>query len=83
MPVPAEAVTRLIDQGLSGVVILVLLLALWQLWLAREKDRRAADDRYERVQENRIAEQRTALDAVSKALDTVDTTIETLTRNRQ
>lgn len=68
---------RLIDLGLSGVVILGLAWFAWQLWKAREADR----ERYEIVQEKRITEQVSALGAVSKAVDTVETTIQTLTRS--
>lgn len=74
---------RLIDVGLSGVALLALGFMFWKLWEAREKDRLDADARYEKVQESRVAEQATALDAVSKALDTVDRTIETLQRSHQ
>lgn len=72
---------RLIDLGLSGVVILALGFALLKLWEAREKDRDRADTRYETVQEKRIAEQVVALSAVDKAVGTVETTIQTLTRS--
>lgn len=74
---------RLIDLGLSGVALLALGFMFWKLWEAREKDRRDADARYEGVQEKRITEQRAALDAVSKAVNTLDTAIETLTRSHQ
>ena len=77
------ATQRLIDLGLSGVVIIGLAVAFLRLWDQREKDRTRAEDRYEMVQEKRIAEQATALDAVGKAVDTVETTIETLTRSHQ
>ncbi len=77
------ATQRLIDLGLSGVVILALGYAFLRLWDQREKDRLRADERYEAVQEKRIAEQASALDAVGKAVDTVETTIETLTRSHQ
>ncbi len=77
------ATQRLIDLGLSGVVILALAYAFLRLWDQREKDRTRADERYEAVQEKRIAEQASALDAVGKAVDTVETTIETLTRSHQ
>jgi predicted negative regulator of RcsB-dependent stress response len=74
---------RLIDLGLSGVALLALGWFCWQLWQAREKDRAKAEERYESVQEKRITEQRAALDAVSKAVNTLDTAIETLTRSHQ
>lgn len=74
---------RLIDLGLSGVALLALGFMFWKLWEAREKDRRDAEERYEAVQEKRITEQRAALDAVSKAVNTLDTAIETLTRSHQ
>lgn len=74
---------RLIDLGLSGVALLALGFMFWKLWEAREKDRRDAESRYESVQEKRITEQRAALDAVSKAVNTLDTAIETLTRSHQ
>lgn len=77
------ATQRLIDLGLSGVVILALGYAFLRLWDQREKDREKADARYEAVQEKRITDQATALDAVSKAVDTVETTISTLTRSQQ
>lgn len=74
---------RLIDLGLSGVALLALGFLFWKLWEAREKDRAKAEERYEAVQEKRITEQRAALDAVSKAVNTLDTAIETLTRSHQ
>jgi Flp pilus assembly protein TadB len=74
---------RLIDLGLSGVALLALGFMFWKLWEARERDRDKAAERYEEVQEKRINEQRAALDAVSKAVNTVETTIETLTRSHQ
>lgn len=74
---------RLIDLGLSGVALLALGWFLWQLWKARESDREKADARYETVQEKRVAEQVTALDAVSKAVDTIEATIDRLERSRQ
>lgn len=74
---------RLIDLGLSGVVILALGAMFYLLWQARERDRLKADERYEGVQEKRIVEQKAALDAVGKALNTIETTIETLTRSHQ
>lgn len=74
---------RLIDLGLSGVALLALGFMFWKLWEAREKDRDKAEARYETVQEKRIIEQAAALDAVSKALNTVETTIETLQRSHQ
>lgn len=74
---------RLIDLGLSGVALLALGFMFWKLWEARERDRDKATERYEEVQEKRINEQRAALDAVSKAVNTVETTIETLTRSHQ
>jgi Tfp pilus assembly protein PilO len=74
---------RLIDLGLSGVALLALGFMFWKLWEAREKDRDKAETRYETVQEKRITEQAAALDAVSKALNTVETTIETLQRSHQ
>jgi uncharacterized protein YlxW (UPF0749 family) len=74
---------RLIDLGLSGVALLALGFLFWKLWEAREKDRTKAEERYESVQEKRITEQRAALDAVSKAVNTLDTAIETLTRSHQ
>ncbi len=77
------ATQRLIDLGLSGVVIIGLAFAFLRLWDQREKDRTRADERYEAVQEKRIAEQASALDAVGKAVDTVETTNETLTRSHQ
>jgi len=82
-PMLGAATQRLIDLGLSGVVIIGLAVAFLRLWDQREKDRTRAEDRYEMVQEKRIAEQATALDAVGKAVDTVETTIETLTRSHQ
>lgn len=75
------ATQRLVDVGLSGVALLALGFMFWKLWEAREKDRRDADARHEAVQEKRINEQRAALDAVSKAVNTLDTAIETLTRS--
>jgi predicted negative regulator of RcsB-dependent stress response len=74
---------RLIDLGLSGVALLALGFMFWKLWEAREKDRDKAEARYEKVQESRVTEQAAALDAVSKALNTVETTIETLQRSHQ
>lgn len=74
---------RLIDLGLSGVALLALGFMFWKLWEAREKDRRDAETRYEAVQEKRITEQRAALDAVSKAVNTVETTIDALQRSHQ
>ncbi len=74
---------RLIDLGLSGVALLALGFMFWKLWEAREKDRREAEARYESVQEKRITEQRAALDAVSKAVNTVETTIDALQRSHQ
>ncbi len=74
---------RLIDLGLSGVALLALGFMFWKLWEARERDREKAAERYEAVQEKRINEQKVALDAVSKAVNTVETTIETLTRSHQ
>lgn len=74
---------RLIDLGLSGVALLALGFMFWKLWEAREKDRDKAETRYEKVQESRVTEQAAALDAVSKALNTVETTIETLQRSHQ
>jgi hypothetical protein len=74
---------RLIDLGLSGVALLALGFLFWKLWEAREKDRDKAEARYETVQEKRLTEQRAALDAVSKAVNTLDTAIETLTRSHQ
>lgn len=74
---------RLIDLGLSGVALLALGFMFWKLWEARERDRDKAAERYEAVQEKRINEQKVALDAVSKAVNTVETTIETLTRSHQ
>lgn len=74
---------RLIDLGLSGVALLALGWSIWQLWKARESDREKSDARYETVQEKRVAEQATALDAVSKAVDTIEATIDRLERSRQ
>lgn len=74
---------RLIDLGLSGVAVLALAFVCLKLWEAREKDRDRASQLYEVVQEKRINEQKVALDAVSKAVNTLDTAIETLTRSRQ
>lgn len=74
---------RLIDLGLSGVALLALGFMFWKLWEARESDRNKAEARYEKVQESRVTEQAAALDAVSKALNTVETTIETLQRSHQ
>ena len=74
---------RLIDLGLSGVALLALGFVVLKLWEAREKDREKADARYETVQEKRVAEQVTALDAVSKAVETVEATIDRLERSQQ
>lgn len=78
-----DSAQRLMDLGLSGIALLALGFLFWKLWEARELDRKEASARYEAVQEKRIAEQKTALDAVSKALNTVETTIETLQRSHQ
>ena len=77
------ATQRLLDVGLSGVALVALGFMFWKLWEAREKDRGKYEERYEAVQERRIVEQKAALDAVSKAVGTLDTAIETLTRSRQ
>lgn len=74
---------RLLDLGLSGVALLALGWFLWQLWKARESDRARTDARYEAIQEKRIAEQKTALDAVSKAVDTLERVSDTLQRSHQ
>ena len=74
---------RLIDVGLSGVGLLALAWAFWKLWEARDRDRIKADERYEAVQEKRIAEQRTALDAIAKVSDTLDRAYERETRSHQ
>lgn len=86
MPSPAlvdAAGQRLIDLGLSGIVIMGLCAALVFLWRARERDR----DKVDAVQEKRINEQKVALDAVGKAIASTDANrealVDALTRSRQ
>jgi hypothetical protein len=57
-PTPAQAtdiVTRLLDLGLAGIVILGLAWVSWQLWLELKREREA-----------RITALTAALDAVAK-----------------
>lgn len=69
---------RLIDVGLSGVVILGLCWALVQLWQAREKERLSYAAKVDEVQEKRITEQRVALEAVGKAIASTEANREAL-----
>jgi len=57
----------LLDNGLSGVAIIILLYAVWKLWT-----------KYDEIQEKRIAENRDAIKAIEQNTNTLETITEVL-----
>lgn len=62
-----KAFEQLLEHGLPGIAIIILLYAVWKLWA-----------KYDEIQEKRIAESREGLKAIEQNTNTLETIVEVL-----